>query len=370
MTGNDANGLLVLLQPDGQWYYPPTDISTSIPTVISPDQITIPVSSDSGETTNLTIPIPVSAGRIWLAQGTLQFSVVLGATGPALVEPSVTGPSQNSTSWGFVELTYTADGIVYSDISYVDFVSMNLGLVLTGADMGTQTTPGLEPNAIQTLCEGLANQTAADGYPWNELCVTDAQGQPVRVLAPADYMDLNPDAFADYWSSYVDQVWTTYASQPLIINSQSELGNISCTVSASDDLLTCTDDSDAGTIASFAQPSAMDIFSCATGPFALDSAATDLQQAVIPRLCAAFNRATLLIDGGNVQPDGAMSECYYTAPTTNWYSKLVHQLQLDGRGYAFAYDDVTPDNDANDAQNESGLVASADPEGLLIIISS
>ncbi|OQV07027.1 hypothetical protein CLAIMM_11520 [Cladophialophora immunda] len=311
--------------------------------------------ADSGEPTNVTIPTSVSAGRIWLAQGSLQFSVVLGVTGPALVEPSVTGPAENATTWGFVEFTYTQDGVIYVDTSYVDFVSMNLGLILTGADIGTQTTPGLELNAIQTLCEALADQAATDGYPWNELCITDAQGQPVHVLAPDDYIDLNADAFSDYWSSYVDQVWSTYAGQPLIINSQSEqLGNISCTVS--NDLLTCTDGSDAG--ATFAQPSAMDIFSCASGPFALDSSATDVQAAVAPRLCAAFNRSTFLLDGGNIQPDGVASDSYYSAQTTNWYSKLVHQLEIDGRGYAFAYDDVTPDSEANDPQNQSGEIVS------------
>ncbi|OAP63411.1 hypothetical protein AYL99_02638 [Fonsecaea erecta] len=361
MTGNDANGMLVLLGPDGQWYYPPTDISSSVPTVLDPNQITIPVSG-SGEATNLTIPTTVSAGRIWLAQGTLQFSVVLGSSGPALVEPSVTGPSQHSTNWGFVELTYTSDGVVYTDISYVDFVSMNLGIELTGTDTGTQTTPGLQPNALQTLCDALANQTAADGYPWNDLCVTDGQGQPIRVIAPSDYMQLNADAFSDYWTSYVDQVWSTYASQPLTINSQAgQEGDITCT--ASGDVLTCTDDS--GASATFAQPSAADIFSCASGPFALDGSSTAVQQAVVPRLCAAINRSTLLLDGGNVQPDGVTADCYYTASTaTNWYSKLVHQLEIAGRGYAFAYDDVTPDSTSSseDTPNQSGEVVSASPQ--------
>ena len=364
MTGNDANGLFVLLQPDGQWYYPSSDISSSVPTVIPADQITIPVSG-SAQSTNLTMPTNVSGGRIWLAQGSLQFSVVLGATGPALVEPSIAGPAENATTWGFVEFTYTADGIIYADITYVDFVSMNLKITLTGTDIGTQTAPGLQPNAIQSLCEDLASQASTDGYPWNELCVTYANGQPYHVLAPADYIDRTPDAFADYWTSYVDQVWSTYSSQPLIINSQSgQVGNISCT--ASNDLLTCTDDS--GSSATFAKPSATDIFSCSTGPFVLDSSATDVQAAVVPRLCAAFNRSTLLLDGGNVQPDGVDSSSYYSAQTTNWYSKLVHQLEVDGRGYAFPYDDVTPDSETS--ENQSGTIVSTSPKSLIITISS
>ncbi|KIW38656.1 uncharacterized protein PV06_09607 [Exophiala oligosperma] len=364
LTGIDANGLLVLLQPDGQWYYPSSGISSSVPTVIPADQITIPVPG-SGQSTNLTMPTNVSGGRIWLAQGSLQFSVVLAATGPALVEPSISGPAENATTWGFVEFTYTADGIIYADTTYVDFVSMNLKITLTGTDIGTQTTPGLQPNAIQSLCADLASQASTDGYPWNELCVADANGRPYHVLAPADYIDRTPDAFADYWTSYVDQVWSTYSGQPLIINSQSgQVGNISCTVGG--DLLTCTADS--GSSGTFAKPSATDIFSCSTGPFVLDSSATDVQAAVVPRLCAAFNRSTLLLDGGNVQPDGVSSSSYYGAQTTNWYSKLVHQLEVNGRGYAFPYDDVTPDNEMS--ENMSGTIVSTDPKSLIITISS
>jgi hypothetical protein len=67
--------------------------------------------------------------------------------------------------------------------------------------------------------------------------------------------------------------------------------------------------------------------------------------AVLPRVCAALNRSTLLLQGssGNTQPGTpAQEQLYYGAGPTNWYAKVAHEVQGDGKGYAFAYDDVTP----------------------------
>jgi hypothetical protein len=265
-----------------------------------------------------------------------------------------------------VELTYTAAAGIWANISYVDFVGMILGMMLTSTASATQSTPGLTSDGMQSICNGLENQTTTDGYPWNELCLYNSDGQPHRILSPGDYVQVNPAAFSDYWTSYVDSVWSTYTTQTLTINSQSgAVGNVSCTVSGGD---TMTCDGDDGTSATFSKPASADIFGCNSGPFAIDSAASELQKAVVPRLCAAFNRSTFLLDGGNVQPDGVVPTSYYAGETTNWYSKLVHQYEVDGRGYAFSYDDVTPDVDLNTAQSQSGELVSSTPQALIVTI--
>jgi hypothetical protein len=52
----------------------------------------------------------------------------------------------------------------------------------------------------------------------------------------------------------------------------------------------------------------------------------------------------LLNTPNNQFPNGSNpSEYYKDLGTTNHYSRLVHQVQKDGRGYAFPYDDVVPD---------------------------
>jgi hypothetical protein len=67
--------------------------------------------------------------------------------------------------------------------------------------------------------------------------------------------------------------------------------------------------------------------------------------AIVPRLAAAFNRSTLLIDAD--QPDGENPADYYANPVTNHYARIVHATSLDGRGYAFPYDDVAPTGGAD-----------------------
>lgn len=49
-------------------------------------------------------------------------------------------------------------------------------------------------------------------------------------------------------------------------------------------------------------------------------------------------------------------EDYYLEAPTNWYSKAVHDAEVDGRGYAFAYDDVA----ASGGRDVSGTVAVGD----------
>lgn len=55
-----------------------------------------------------------------------------------------------------------------------------------------------------------------------------------------------------------------------------------------------------------------------------------------------------------------------TASSTslNWYSKIAHEVQIDHRGYAFSYDDVTidPKHDA------AGVVTGTNPELLTIVV--
>lgn len=48
----------------------------------------------------------------------------------------------------------------------------------------------------------------------------------------------------------------------------------------------------------------------------------------------------------------------------NYYSKFVHEIEHEGRGYAFAYDDVTLKGE----WDQSGLVASPQPRLLRIIV--
>ena len=358
MTGLDTSNQLVMLQPSGQWHYPTANTSNAAPERIVGDvAITL---GGSNSTTLINLPGYISAARIWFAEGDLQFYTLSTEFGIALVEPSAVNPSDPSAdlNWGFAEFTYIEDAGVYADISFVDFVGTPLGMSLTDADGNTQDVGGLRADAVQTVCNGLVAQAALDGYPWDDLCVYHPSGHPLRVLAPTDYLSINNSAFDGYWTSYIDDVWARYTADTLWIDTQASNGKVGCTVDSGSNELTCTGDS-----RGYAQPTAADIFGCNSGPFAIWATDNDIHRAVVPRLCAAFNRATLLMEGGDVQPS-LSSDNYYTTSPTNHFSALVHKNEIDGKGYAFAYDDV----EILGGSNQAGLVYASEPKVLTITV--
>ncbi|KAK0252496.1 hypothetical protein LTR91_004947 [Friedmanniomyces endolithicus] len=358
VTGLDSNNQLVMLQPDGTWLYPVCDPSISTPQPVNAN-VAIPLGGQ-GSTTQVTLPGYISAARVWFAAGSLEFFTVYSSAsnGPSLVEPSAVNPSDPSAavSWGFVELTNTADGGLYANISYVDFVGLVLGMSLLSGDGSVQAAHGLQATAVASICSLLEAQSARDGMPWTDLCQVDASGKPLRIIAPSDHVASNPDAFSDYFTDHTNEVWTYYSTNTLTIDTQAAAGKVACTVQG--DQLTC-----AGDNRGYARPLAGDIFGCNSGPFAIEAGDNDVHRAIVPRLCAAFDRTTLLMTGGDSQP-GLPSTSYYQSAPTNWYSAFIHQTEVDGKGYAFSYDDVNPDGDVN----QSGVVADGDPRVLTVIV--
>lgn len=358
VTGLDSSNRLVMLQADGTFYYPTATQSDTVPQKITAD-CSIPLGA-KGSTTQITIPDYISSARVWFAEGTLDFFTVYsqGTGGPALVEPSAVNPSDPAagTNWGFVELTNTANGGLYANISYVDFVGLILGMKLECADGPTQTAEGLQADAVSSICSELKAQGAQDGYPWGDLCQVRADGTPLRVLAPIDYIAGNPDAFSDYWDEYNQLVFSHYGANHLTVNTQTGTGDVTCTVSG--DQIKCDGDN-----RGYSKPTASDIFGCNSGPFGILGDDNDVHRAVVPRLCAAWHRGTLLKNGGNIQP-GLSADNYYLSPPSNWYSKFVHQFEVDGKGYAFPYDDVNP----SVGVDQAGVVADAQPTLLTVVV--
>jgi hypothetical protein len=142
---------------------------------------------------------------------------------------------------------------------------------------------------------------------------------------------MNSSLFSGYFQPYIEQVWSQYSSESLTIDTQASWGSVTGTVSGG--VLNFPG------LVTYAQPAAADIFSCSTGPFA--NTAGEIG-AVSARICAAFNRTTLLVDSD--QPDDENVANYYKNSVTNHYARIVHAANTDGLGYAFPYDDVAPTN--------------------------
>lgn len=338
----ERNNTPLFVQADGQSiYYPtaPSDIQQPLQA-----DVAIPLGAP-GDTVNVTIP-KIAGGRIWFSiDAKLTF---LLNPGPAVVEPSVTNPSDPNynLNWTFCEFTYN-DAQLFANISYVDFVSIPIALSLTNAQGNTQTVPGMGPDGFNTLVNELRAQSQRDGRPWNQL-IYEANGRPLRILSPNNLLVGNGAAWDGYWDAYINAVWDKYRNEDITINTQAAAGNLTGRVQGNELQL--------GEAGSFNAPSARDIFTCSTGPFA--TGPNQARNAVIPRLAAAFNRSILLNTPGNQFPNGSNPSQYYKdLETTNHYSRLVHSVQKDGRGYAFPYDDVVPDG----GQDVAGTLFDGNP---------
>lgn len=228
-------------------------------------------------------------------------------------------------------------------------------MTLDSVDGSIQSALGLPAGAVEAICNDMRLRAMQDGQPWDQLCVYGSSGRLLRVLSPASYLSVDNTAFSNYFTSYVNDVWSHFTSGTLKIDTQSAAGLVSCNVQNA--LLVCAGDNQP-----YAQPSADDIFSCNSGPFALVNGQNDIHRAVVPRLCAAFNRATFLISGGDLQPNSNLA--YYTVDPHNRYSGVVHQHEVDGKGYAFPYDDVAPSGGANQA----GVVQNGSPVKLTVTV--
>ncbi|WKT53870.1 Osmotin/thaumatin-like superfamily [Fusarium oxysporum f. sp. vasinfectum] len=344
ITGLDTGGKVFFALRDGKLIYPDARGSRLPVKVTKEVAISLPA---KGESLRITLPSFIRSGRIYFSNDDLQFFVVDRDNGNSLVQPSVTNLRDPNTNvnWGFVEFTYIGN-LLYANISYVDFVGLVLGMTLVAKDGSTQTTAGLEADAVIKICDDLIKQRKLDNHKWTSICIADTTGKPIRVLSPGNQHDVDPEIFGSYWKTYVDRVWERYITRDLIIDTQSKAGMIKCRIV--DHKLKC-DEHERG----LPKPDDKDIWGCNSGPFAISENDSIIHTAIVPRLCAGLVRSTLLLDGGFMQPSLGQTS-YYTVNPTNHYSRIVHSYEVDGRGYAFSYDDVNPDN----GEEASGVVSS------------
>ncbi|OAA59378.1 hypothetical protein ISF_06313 [Cordyceps fumosorosea ARSEF 2679] len=350
ITGTSDAGLFVL-SADGHTAYHPA----------SPAQTLTPLGADcainvggAGATRAVTIPY-VSGGRVWFSKDKpLTFYV---NPGPALVEPSALNASDANygLDWGFAEFTFNRSEL-YVNVSYVDFVSLPVSLRLENASGKVTSVAGMPADGLERVAAGLTAQGQKDGAGWDKLVVKSAEGGAVlRALSPNSGAVVSPGLLQGYFDKSVDAVWAKYAAEDLTVNTQFKWGDAKGRVDATSGLLDFGEN-----VGRFGKPSTGDIFSCNSGPFSHGDGATDESLNIGARLAAAFNRSTLLIN--NVQPEGEDVAKYYQAGVTNHYARVCHETTVEGRGYAFPYDDVGPSKGVD----QSGFLNDPNPKTLTI----
>lgn len=348
-----GNGQRVLLKSNGRdLYYP-----QQVPRIGTPlaEDCAIPL-GPPGNTVSVHIP-QMAGGRIWFSSGS-KLTFLLNP-GPALVEPSVLNPSDANAGvdFSFAEFTLNNDQL-FANISYVDFVPrLPVALTLETAGGAVQHVSGMGPGGIEQISESLRAQAQRDGWPWDKLVVRpEAHKPPLRVLSPT-HGDAVGASFAGYFEPYIDEVWRLYSAahgqRTLRINTQAAAGVVSGRVDHRGQLVF-------GEGEAFPRPTTADVLGCNSGPFT--TGPSPYRNSVIPRLAAAFQRSALGTPGGDEQPSDPAT--FYRRDPTNHYCRVVHEVNLDGKGYAFAYDDVQPDGGAD----QSGKVNAGDPRTFIVAV--
>jgi hypothetical protein len=319
-----------------------------------PVNASIPLGAPGAAPVVVTLPRMYGARVYFARESELEFFV---NPGPALVEPALhnTADANYGKIVSFCEFTFN-DVQLFVNVSYVDLVTaLPIGLRLQGD--GDHTVEALPRGAVEAIAAELAAQAEADGQPWGDLVMRDGGGGILRVMSPQNIMAPHfgqPDMpFAGYWEGYVDQVWEHYRDTDLRIDLQGGRGVLTGRVNG--DVLTFDDGS------TFAKPASRDVFTCDHGPFANIPSDTDAKKGALARLAAAFNRSTVHSDAD--QPNGPAVGDFYADEVTNHYARAVHANAPIG--YAFPYDDVTPDG----APDQSGVAFDGNPTRLTLTVT-
>jgi hypothetical protein len=350
ITGSDSNGLFIL-SADGKTPYRPKSPSKELQPLERDSAIVV---GTPGQSRTVTVP-RISGARIWFSRNApLEFFL---NPGPALVEPSAmnTKDANYKKDWGFCEFTYN-QAELYVNVSYVDFVSLPIALQLENQSGNVRRVDGMPADGLQKVAAGLVAQGKKDGKGWEKLVIRGGDGGHVlRALSPNAAGVLFPELFKGYYQGHVDAVWDKYRGEDLTVNTQYDWGDVKGRVGG-DGKLTFKGDANLG----FAKPSAQDIFSCSTGPFAGGEGVSPERLNIGARLAAALNRSTLLAN--NRQPEGEKAETYYKEAVTNHYARVCHETTVKSRGYAFPYDDVGPSK----GEDQSGFLNDPKPKVLTV----
>jgi Beta-1,3-glucanase/Ricin-type beta-trefoil lectin domain-like len=285
----------------------------------------------SGGSETLNLPPDVAGGRVYISFGAqLPFSL----TTSGLVEPApwTSGDPSQNILFDWVEFARNASTGIDINSTMVDMFSVPLSVNVTSG--GSTQTEG------QLVSNGRANifsQIQALGGNWPNLIYDNpSTGQPLRVISPLHGIG-NGVFSSTYLDSYIDGVWSYYASHTLTVNT----GSATYTGTTSGSSWTFKDSS-GNVIGALGEPTTSNVFGC-NGPLQPSGQANESATLAVGAIvCAALNRSTLSTSsfaGSDSQPT-TNSAAFYTLSTSDLYAKVMHANEVDGKAYGFPYDDV------------------------------
>jgi len=281
------------------------------------------------EIPNKTINIPGIAGcRILISFNSQLWLYFFGATG-GYAAPNLANPNDPNQGIRFemIELTNASNGL-WANTTRVDSYQYPMGLEVWG-NSGFYKKVGELKTHSQIISQWQSTAPAAFAG-----CLDAGKG--IIKFPSKTPAFQSGGAQANYFGSYIDQIWAKYTSGDLVFNA-GDAGTWRGRVSGSTFTFTRTSD---GQIARITRkPTTLESME-GSGPLAEGGQWDKVVQA---QICAALNRHAIDLNlATGATQDFATSSKYYVTSPFNWYCKFWHQtdISVDGLTYAFAYDDV------------------------------
>ncbi|MFC3735490.1 beta-1,3-glucanase family protein [Paractinoplanes deccanensis] len=298
----------------------------------------------NGASTTIKVPRNLS-GRLYMSFGQkLDFRL----TTDGLVQPApwAGGDPNRDILFDWSEFTLNDSGL-WLNSSQVDMFAVPHIVSVTGGSGAVSSTGELKPGGRQKVIDAV--KASPD---FAKSVVTRADGTVLRVLAPGKAADaglMSPT----YLDSYITSAWNAYTSKPLTVVPFTDQPSVRFTGRTSGNVMNFTDTT-GKTVASFAKPSTANVWGC---DGALAAPNDQVVGPIARTLCAALTRTTL--GRLDTQPSGTAADFYQGNPA-NLYAKVIHENMVDGKAYAFAFDDV---------QNQESLVHDGDPRQAAITLT-
>jgi len=300
--------------------------------VPAPD-VSIPL---TGASTTIKIPKGLS-GRLYMSFGQkLDFRL----TTDGLVQPApwAAGDPNHDILFDWSEFTLDAGGL-FLNSSQVDMFAVPHIVSVTGGSGAVTSTGELKSGGRQRVINAV--KASPD---FAKSVVTRSDGTVLRVLAPGKAADAGLMS-ATYLDPYISSAWNAYTSKVLTVVPFSDQPGTKFSGRTAGNVMSFTD-STGKVVASFTKPSTANVWGC---DGALGAPNDQVVGPIARTLCAALQRGTL--GKLDTQPSGTAADFYQGDPA-NLYAKAIHANMVDGKAYAFAFDDVL---------NQESLVHDGDP---------
>ena len=278
---------------------------------------------------SVTIP-PINSARLMLSVGSPMYIQVnqdvngnIGYAGANIDNPS--DPNINVT-FDFMEMAIVPTTGFYGNTTRVDQFGFPVTLRLQGLG-------GYDQTVGETATRASLISAWSSAVPAQFQSLAQAPYSPYRIIAPAHATFAAGQANANYLDSYIQGLWTKYASQTLTFTDQQG----TFTGHVVNGQFQFTDGQGTYTIAR--APTTQEallgngVLNDATGQTP-GSAGYDKQLQIQAQMCAAINRHIV-----ENPAQWSTPSAFYASPS-NSYSKFWHDHSLNGLAYGFAYDDV------------------------------